>query len=416
MHHTALLVLSGLFTLGSGQGLKIKLDENIATLQVDQSGVVRSAEELFYLSSPEETTKVNPQNLTLISSSWDGVSGHDAMFQRKEVFASSSSFVRGTIDAWAQHRHLVLRPDEVWFEVLAQLNFYMAANAEKVRGLFVSYSGTQRIRTASGSGGNNVDSLVTKINQELQKRVRANWLVDWVKPGFSTSTNQDDVTASVLMMGLMSSYFDYYGHVVCGIPSVTLLGTKADWAALLSKLDNLEKFGEEPSRYASFLRPIFTGFVHSWENPASRETKDFWSKIVVGRASKGCGGVPVATGWITGFYFWDHRGQAIAGARSGAEVGGVQYWTHAIDDLPISYAKVPVHLVGYPGVPEETEAYLLAGNIGTQRTMMSDGKAAERPLSGWFLYSTVSPIQKPEYHLFGEIGVIGNHVKQCKAS
>ncbi|RDA94119.1 hypothetical protein CP533_6603 [Ophiocordyceps camponoti-saundersi (nom. inval.)] len=414
MRHAALLTLSGLFVFGSGQSVYINLDENLATLGVDQTGVVSSVEELFYLSAPEETTRVDGDNLTLLGSSWDGIGVDDIMkFKNKEIFASSSSFIRGAIDAWAQHQHLMLRPDEVWFEVLAQLNFYMSSRAEEVRERFVKHSGKEEIMIEV-SRGVRAETIINRLSGELQTRVKTRWLADWVKPGFSTSTAMDDVTASVLMMGLMSSYYDYGCRVICGIPSVTLLGTKEDWVALLKKLDLLSEFGEEPSEYASVLRPIFTGFVQSWEHPKSKETKDFWSKIAVGNVPLGCGSMPIVSGWITGFYYWDATGQAVVGLRNGAEVGGIRYRTHEIEDLPLSYAKVPVKLINFPGLSPETKAYLLAGNIGVQRTLMTDGKALATPLSSWYMYTTVEPFRMPEY-IFGEVGVINRHIEQCKA-
>lgn len=38
------------------------------------------------------------------------------------VIPSEESFVRGVIQAWGEHLHLVIRPDEVWFAILTQSN------------------------------------------------------------------------------------------------------------------------------------------------------------------------------------------------------------------------------------------------------------------------------------------------------
>lgn len=68
-------------------------------------------------------------------SSFDNLSVDDA------ICPSSGSFVRGAIEAWARHLHLVLRPEDIWFAILVQINFYMEANAEKLRHLFVGHEG-----------------------------------------------------------------------------------------------------------------------------------------------------------------------------------------------------------------------------------------------------------------------------------
>jgi hypothetical protein len=134
---------------------------------------------------------------------------------------SSDSFVRGAIEAWGQHLHLVVRPDEVWFTILTQMNFFMNAHAESIRDLFVAHKGQETILVEACCSW---EDVIVLFQNEIQKRVKTPWLRDWITPGFTTSTTQDGMTANVLMMGLMQTYFKYEGSVVCGLPSVTLLG------------------------------------------------------------------------------------------------------------------------------------------------------------------------------------------------
>jgi hypothetical protein len=155
---------------------------------------------------------------------------------------TSDSFIRGAIEAWAQHQHLVVRPDEVWFTILTQMNFYMTAHANdpSVRELFVSHEGKQDMIVEDNSW----EAVLAGFKFEIQKKVKTDWLLDWILPKFSTSTENDEMTANVLMMGLMQQYFNYYGTITCGIPSVTLLGTVDDWKRLADKLERLPAFGE----------------------------------------------------------------------------------------------------------------------------------------------------------------------------
>lgn len=67
---------------------------------------------------------------------------------REDVFPSSSSFVRSAIEAWGRHSHLVLRPDDFWFTILTQLNFFMGKHAESVRHIFVAHQGQEFIHGA----------------------------------------------------------------------------------------------------------------------------------------------------------------------------------------------------------------------------------------------------------------------------
>ena len=54
-----------------------------------------------------------------------------------DLLPSSNSFIRSAIEAWGRHSHLVIRPDDMWFAILVQMNFFMERNAEKLRHMFV---------------------------------------------------------------------------------------------------------------------------------------------------------------------------------------------------------------------------------------------------------------------------------------
>jgi hypothetical protein len=382
---------------------------NVEPLPLRNEGIATSAEDLFRRSCPEEVASENPYVPHLLASSFD-----DEAFSKGHVFPSSDGLVRGAIEAWAQHQHLVLRPDEVWFEVLAQMNVYMSTHAESLRGLFVEHAAKKTI-VVEGSAW---EELIGAFGGEIQKRVKTGWLLDWIMPGFSTSTKKDEVTATVLMMGLMQHFFEYEGMMVCGIPSVTLLGDREDWVKLMEKLDYLKEFGEEPAQFAEKLWPIMKRFVQTWDEPKSQEVKVFWEQIV--RASKkwSCGEGPNewnVSGWITGFLHWDRDGRVrgvedyydddeeeekeeereVEEIQMGVvsndwtvTIDGVGYIPESLDSMTIGYAKAPLKMLNYPHPGVDTQAYLLAGNIGVERHDI-DGKITGQPVSGWFIYAPV---------------------------
>ncbi|KAK4150372.1 hypothetical protein C8A00DRAFT_37044 [Chaetomidium leptoderma] len=324
---------------------------------------------------------------------------------------SGDSFIRGAIQAWGEHLHLQIRPDEVWFTILVQMNFYMLSHAEEIRSLFVDHEGQEEIFIKDYTW---YDVLI-RFKDEIQKRVKTDWLLDWITPNFSTTTDSDIMTANILMMGLTKSYFKYIGKQVCGLPSVTLLGEQADWEKLLAKLDHLPAFGAEPEAYQARLRPILTRFISSFTAPDAAATRQFWNQIVSGEATHICGEPPVyVSGWITGFYYWNDDGRAFARASSkrsprGGSVlalDGVDY--HALDMTfaPVGYARAPLLMKDY-GDMDEFPAYVAAGTLGKQITEgppvgysealeragedvgLAADKAAHgtlRPLSGWMLY------------------------------
>lgn len=115
-------------------------------------------------------------------------------------------------------------------------------------------------------------------------------------PAFSTTTASDEVVTAIIMMGSMQKYFSYEFALMCGIPSVTLLGEREDWALMVTKLAQLAHLGAEPARFTQLLRPVLNNFVASFDNPESPDTLSFWSKCADRRG--GGSGPTHLTGWL----------------------------------------------------------------------------------------------------------------------
>ncbi|KAF2017886.1 hypothetical protein BU24DRAFT_449465 [Aaosphaeria arxii CBS 175.79] len=299
-------------------------------------------------------------------------SSYDEQISQGDVYSSGDSFARGAIDAWAQHRHLIIRPDEVWFAILVQLNFYMIKNAERLRHLFVSHTGKKRIHVSDCT----FEGILHKFQDAIHEEVKPGWLRNWVMPEFSTTTWTDHLTASVLLMGLMQRYFKYSCDIICGFPSVTLKGEKEDWEQLLAKIDRLATFGAQPEQFAEQLRPILERFVRTFEEPDHPETRTFWNSMVVAKNDGACGLPPYSLkGWLTGFFFWDLEGNPVIKREpeNPLILNGIAYKKWFIEDLPVGYAQAPVVVIGFKGM-EEFPAYVLAGNVGKRIKMgLPDG-------------------------------------------
>ncbi|KAL2267879.1 hypothetical protein VTJ83DRAFT_5156 [Remersonia thermophila] len=338
-----------------------------------------------------------------------------------ETFPSGSSFIRSAIQAWGEHLHLQIRPDDVWFTILTQLNFYMEANAEEVRHIFVKHKGQETIFIEDTTW----TRVLLRFKDEIQRRVLTPWLKDWIVPDFSTTRADDVMTANILMMGLMKAYFRYEGGIICGLPSVTLLGEKEDWEKLLRRLSRLNEFGDEPAVYRRRLTPILERFVRSFDEPDSPETREFWSRIVFADYSAVCGASPLElSGWITGFIFWDLSGQRIDGLKGSVSktspgpltLDGITYHWHDVRRLPIGYAKAPFVMRDFGG-EDRFSAYVAAGSLGKslvqgppqgyrealiragQDPSIADNKTAHgtvRPLSAWLLYGPLPESRTPQ--------------------
>ena len=98
--------------------------------------------------------------------------------------------------------------------------------------------------------------------------------------------------------------------ITCGVPSVTLLGEKADWLRLLARLDRLPTLGDEPAAWAEMLRPILVRFAAAFDGSPD---VTFWEHVV-SRNSYMCG-QDLLSGWITAFCVWDADGKWLAKSR-----------------------------------------------------------------------------------------------------
>ncbi|GAB1310438.1 hypothetical protein MFIFM68171_00648 [Madurella fahalii] len=246
------------------------------------------------------------------------------------IHSSADSFVRGAYEAWARHMHFAIRPDEVWFAILAQLCLYMGnkENAENLRHLFVDHEGKEEIFIEDRPPVN-LPGLISRFSGAIQKRVKTPWLEDWIMPRFSTTSPEDRLTATIMMMGITASYFAYGMGITCGIPSVTLLGEREDWELLVDKLGRLPEFGREPTEYAAKLYHILSWFPRTFDEPDSDAVRGFWNRIVSSEPDRVCGHPPATLeGWILDFVYWG--------------AGGTRLSYVNLDNLPVGYSEVGI--------------------------------------------------------------------------
>jgi hypothetical protein len=354
---------------------------------------VKTAEQLLERSCPEEHRRCQK----LIQHSFSS-----GLFDTSHVSSSEHGFVWAVFHAYSYHHHLTIRPEDVWFSILTQLSLFINAHAEDLRSLFVAHEGQKEL-TVTGLGTiENTDfgALALHMTKLIEENVVDEELRAWIMPDFTTTTESDNVVAAILMMGALQKYFSYKMMLLCGIPSVTLLGEKKDWTALVKKLDKLQELGDEPARFAQLLRPVLNHFVASFESPESLSVRDFWSKCA-DKESMGSG-PSYLSGWISVFCFWDENGKMIYDEsiyakttpefeKRNTEMGLDDALSRRvdIDDIPSGFSSVPV-TVDDNGVTHHTT--MLAGLIGIQAKSSGEVSAeggeidSIQPLSGWWMY------------------------------
>lgn len=325
--------------------------------------------------------------------------------QEKTLYASTNGFVHGAVDAYSKHHHLILRPDDIWLAILTQLSLFINAHSEELRGRLVPHDGKKELEVdCPGSMGNyDWTEFAHKTNDLLAQNVNDPELRNWIMHSFSTTTPTDRVVSAIVMMGALQKYFSYTACFECGLPSVTLLGTRADWQSLLLALDKIPSFGMEATEWYNLLVPVCRHFVATFDEPNSRAVKSFWNRIVH-HEHYGSGSTRYS-GWITAFCFWDDKGGSLytrgidrneAQARQSSALGGLRkIWRtrrsmgascvldgvryHYIEstEVPPGYASVPVKIVDNTMI---YTARMVAGSVATR--MESSGVAGPRGPGG----------------------------------
>ncbi|KAJ5899883.1 hypothetical protein N7495_004627 [Penicillium taxi] len=243
------------------------------------------------------------------------------------------------------------------------------------------------------------------MTKAIEKNVVDEELRTWIMPDFTTTTESDKVVAAVLMMGSLQKYFSYEAMMLCGIPSVTLLGERGDWVVLVKKLEKLHQLGDEPARFAQLLRPILNNFVASFDDPESSDVLDFWSRCA--HKESGGSGPSYLSGWVSVFCFWNEKGNmmcketihpksAAEFEKRNTEMGLGDTLSRRIDisDVPSGFASVPL-LVNDNGT--EYNTMMVAGLIGIQAASNGANHSGSfpaeytdidsiQPVSGWWMY------------------------------
>jgi hypothetical protein len=158
------------------------------------------------------------------------------------------------------------------------------------------------------------DLMVDQIDQAVIDPLLKAWMI----PAFSTTTPNDRVVASVMTMATLKTYFTFEFNLRCGIPQVTLMGTRTDWIEIFRRVDKLTEYGPDAIAWLRVLKPVLARLVRSFD-PSWADSKDgraFWQRIV--HYQQGGSSGSFLSGWITAFSAFNDKGRNMVSPRSDA--------------------------------------------------------------------------------------------------
>lgn len=215
--------------------------------------------------------------------------------------------------------------------------------------------------------------------------------------------------------------------LLCGIPSVTLLGDASDWDSILQRLDKLVTFGlnhQQLTDWKNLLAPVIQNMVQCFHEPETQA--DFWSKIA--HYQGGGSGPTYLSGWITAFCVFSEKGNWQAGKGATPSMFGpgddgpplslqdsrslktISYPVIDSQDVPPGCCEVDVKIeLALPWVQGVAKAIMVAGLAGASvfpKSLDQDVLVLDtvQPFPAWWIFTIDEDAKNLEEEREGALG------------
>lgn len=201
------------------------------------------------------------------------------------------------VKAYNHHIPLVIQPSKVMIAALTQLSFLINAHAATLKSRVVggtSQGGKHEVHVAVNSAGEGLVALRAAVKGAIKDPK----LAEAATPDFSDATETDRMVAAATFLGMVQPFFDYGMTLMCGIPSITVTGSCADWERLEAKLAALFAYFPLPdvAEYAAWQPRMVTLVRACRAARAGKPDVEYWRRMVT-RTLRGSG-EPFVSGWI----------------------------------------------------------------------------------------------------------------------
>lgn len=300
-------------------------------------------------------------------------------------YMAEDNFYKCMVQAYADHRPVVLSPDIVWLIIAQNFSAYVNAKSDVMRDFFVTHEGKMDLVVDSNNdimelvGNGDWELLLNDFSVCVARNTKGD-VSEMLTANFTTTGITERIASQITLIDVVKTYFNYWNLTFgCGIPYITLEGTPEDWQKVREKARGLSKYGLE--KWSKELDEILTEFVKASEGSPNQA---FWQDIVKKtrvdelKSKKYCGmyydkkGTTKLDGWFLRFFLDKVEGTAIK----------EKFWA---EDMPSEIVRVPFKHAYYdPATHEILKVFpmeLWAGFVGVEE----DAKTkALTPKIGWF--------------------------------
>ena len=286
-------------------------------------------------------------------------------------------FFKFMVEAYADHRPIVLSPDIIWNVIAQGFSQHVNNNPEALRDRIVYHEKGKielSVMTKEELHSPNVkwDELLNTFDNMIAERTKDN-LADVMRADFSTTDKTTRIVSQMTLMSSVKAFFDYSViYLSCGIPNITIEGTTDDWQKVLNKTQQLRKY--DLDWWVDDLVPILNEFINASKGNVN---KVFWRNIVKkDRPEKFVGGgcswdrPTELDGWFLKFMPYDKKGK-----RTPQKV------TYNYKDMPSQVINVDFMYKNLD-TGTTTPMEMLCGLVGIEIDTITN---AMRPKLGWMV-------------------------------
>jgi hypothetical protein len=314
----------------------------------------------------------------------EAFSHKDATFVAPDFFEAQGAetinpLMMAATTAFATHRPLELSPDVVYNVILQGIAAHVATDPEKFRNLLVSHQkGKEELavrddRLVAGSWDNDWGSSLNRLRDMIMERIPAGSAAsEGFGLAFTTTTRDNYVAHSAVLMEVMKDYYEYTVMTLCGIPWVDLQGTEEDWAVLAGRINKaLPVLGL--SGWNANLQEILREISSVYQG---KTNTGFWQKMYKHHGARGSGGVARVDGWLAKLFLYTSAG------INRLAVGQADEELSHLDEPVLPQAVIP-QAVTRPSLPRSTSDTPWADEAFWQSLRQGDQSPAEGTAALW---------------------------------
>jgi hypothetical protein len=246
--------------------------------------------------------------------------GLEATSNTDGVTIDGSAFSVVVVRAFAEHRPLILKPDDLWSVICNGFSRHVSYNADALCGgqgrrsrdvvvsNFMKLGAKKELRLDADHlllGGSPAHEWEAAIFPAFSRQIKEHvgpWVHEAIATPFSTSTPCDVAAAEATVMSTLKHYSSYMMDTFCGVPWVQLQGSLADWQLLRARTEALGALmvPDFAQWWLGALLPLLDEFVSSYEGNVNHR---FWQNMVkVRRHGNGSGSHTAISGWLSILY------------------------------------------------------------------------------------------------------------------